>query len=119
MEKTKYQEMYAEQFTETEWKAMGGRIKDACKEKGYKLADLARFLGIETQQMYRISRGMNPCKSEYIYEISQLLDISTDELFFGMEKNDELQDIMMLCRNRSKEELRTACNILKALWGMG
>ena len=77
--------LYAEQFAEEQWKEMGERIKAACNDAGYKLSDLARLLGVEVRQVYRITKGELPCKSEYIYEFSQVLGVSTDYLFFGKE----------------------------------
>ena len=117
MKDAAYYEMHADQFTETEWKAMGSRIKECCKDAGYKNTDLARFLGIERQHMYRIMKGMLPCKSEYIYEIAQILGVSTDYLFFGDRRNKATFEIASLLEGRTPEQMETAKNILKAYFG--
>ena len=112
-----YYEMQAEQFSEKEWKEMGDRIKESCKAAGYKHTDLAGFLGIERQHMYRILKGMLPCKSEYIYEIAQILGVSTDYLFFGDKKSNTTFEITRLLDGRTPEQMETAKNILKAYFG--
>ena len=108
--------LYAEQFAEEQWKEMGERIKAACNDAGYKLSDLARLLGVEVRQIYRITKGELPCKSEYIYEFSQVLGVSTDYLFFGKEDAAHSR-ISDLCKNRTEEQLVTAYNILLAYFG--
>ena len=61
------------QFTEEERKAMGTRIREAREEAGMKQIDLATLLAIGKNQMYRIESGLTPCKTEYLFEISQIL----------------------------------------------
>ncbi len=109
-------ELYAEQFAEEQWRATGTRIKEACVGAGYKLSDMARLLGVEVRQIYRITNGELPCKSEYLYELCQVLGVSADYLLFGkVESQGDL--ITDLCRDRSEEQLETAYNILKAFFG--
>ena len=104
MKKNKECELYAKPFDEEEWRAMGLRISNACTEAGYNLSDLGRLLTVGRRQIYRIVSGELPCKSEYIYEFSQALGVSTDYLFFGDEE-PECAKISALCKGRTKKEL--------------
>lgn len=43
---------------------MGTRIREAREKLGMKQIDLATFLAIGKNQMYRIESGLTPCKTE-------------------------------------------------------
>lgn len=107
------------QFTEEEWKKMAQRIREARKKVGMKQVDLARWLAVGRNQMYRIENGQLPCKTEYLFEISQYLGVSLDYLYFGENEceSTELDEIIELCKGKEIKELRKAINILKAFWG--
>ena len=62
---------------------MGKRIKDKRKEKGFKAIDFADIIGIGKDQISRIENGKLPCKTEYLYIMSQVLEVSVDYLMFG------------------------------------
>lgn len=102
------------QFTEEEWKAMGTRIRELREESGMKQIDLAAFLAIGKNQMYRIENGLTPCKTEYLFEISQVLGVSLDYLYFGENECSEVGEIMEMCRGKGLKEIRKATLILKA-----
>ena len=117
MEKNVVREMYARQFIEKEWEAMGQRIKQARLNAGIKQVDLGRFLGIEKNQIYRIEKGVTPCKTEYLYEISQILGVSLDYLYFGKNEHSEVREVLELCKGKSLKELQKAADILRAFFG--
>lgn len=102
------------QFTEEEWRAMGTRIREAREKLGMKQIDLATFLAIGKNQMYRIENGQTPCKTEYLFEISQILGISLDYLYFGENECSEVGEIVEMCRGKGIKEIRKAVLILKA-----
>ena len=104
------------QFTEEERKAMGTRIREAREEAGMKQIDLATFLAIGKNQMYRIESGLTPCKTEYLFEISQILGISLDYLYFGENECSEVGEIVEMCRGKGLKELHKAKNILRAFF---
>lgn len=116
------------QFTETECEAMGRRIREAREKKGIKQIELALQLAIGKNQMYRIENGQTPCKTEYLYEIAQVLDVSLEYLFFGDQENREVsengltkkenlvQEMISLCRGKDLEEVHKALHILKAFF---
>ncbi len=101
------------QFTEEEWKAMGTRIREAREEAGIKQIDLATLLAIGKNQMYRIESGLTPCKTEYLFEISQILRISLDYLYFGENVCSEVGEIVEMCRGKGLKEIRKASDILR------
>lgn len=104
------------QFTEEERKAMGTRIREAREEAGMKQIDLATLLAIGKNQMYRIESGLTPCKTEYLFEISQILGISLDYLYFGENECSEVGEIVEMCRGKGLKELHKAKNILRAFF---
>ncbi|MBR1742820.1 MAG: helix-turn-helix transcriptional regulator [Lachnospiraceae bacterium] len=110
-------------LTDAELEAMGRRIREAREKKGVKQIELALQLAIGKNQMYRIESGQTPCKTEYLYEIAQVLDVSLDYLFFGnrdcktiTENDDAVQEIVSLCGGKDLETVHKALNILKAFF---
>lgn len=104
-------------FEEAEQVAMGIRICDAREEAGMTQQNLADMLGFENKnQVSRIERGVTPCKTKYLYEISQMFGLSLDYLFFGDEQKNNLREIMDLCKNKNEAELKKAAEILKVLF---
>lgn len=104
------------QFTEEEWKAMGTRIREAREEAGMKQIDLATLLAIGKNQMYRIENGQTPCKTEYLFEISQILGVSLDYLYFGENECSEVGEIVEMCRGKGLKEIHKAADILRAFF---
>lgn len=102
------------QFTDEEWRAMGTRIREAREEAGMKQIDLATILAIGKNQMYRIESGLTPCKTEYLFEISQILSVSLDYLYFGENECSGAGEIVEMCRGKGVKEIRKAVLILKA-----
>lgn len=76
-------------FTEDRIREMGKRIKDKRKEKGYKAIDFADIIGVGKDQLSRIENGKLPCKTEYLFIIAQVLEVSVDYLMFGSNNEDE------------------------------
>ncbi|RKI23493.1 XRE family transcriptional regulator [bacterium 1xD8-6] len=112
--KDKDYEKRCSSITEGEWRAMGTRIREAREKLGMKQIDLATFLAIGKNQMYRIESGLTPCKTEYIFEISQILGVSLDYLYFGENECSEVGEIVEMCRGKGVKEIRKAVLILKA-----
>lgn len=104
------------QFTEEECKVMGTRIREAREEVGMKQIDLATFLAIGKNQMYRIESGLTPCKTEYLFEISQILGVSLDYLYFGENECSGAGEIVEMCRGKGLKEIRKAADILRAFF---
>ena len=88
-------------------------------------------LAIGKNQMYRIENGKVPCKTEYLYEIAQVLDVSLDYLFFGKREGAEtsayveavdsenektVQEIVALCKGKDTATVHKALDILKVFF---
>lgn len=87
-------------FTESVMKTIGERIKTARKTKGYKAIDFADIIGIGKDQLSRIENGKVPCKTEYLFVISQLLDISVDYLMFGNVLGSDIEELVKIVGNK-------------------
>ena len=77
---------------------MGKRIKDKRKEKGFKAIDFADIIGIGKDQISRIENGKLPCKTEYLYIMSLVLEVSVDYLMFG-NRGDIGDELAILVSN--------------------
>jgi transcriptional regulator with XRE-family HTH domain len=110
----KIYEMYAEPYTQEEWKQTGARIKAACKKAGYKLSDVARHLGLLPKSLYKIIAGETECKTRYLYEISQLAEVSVDYLLFGAERIAGIEDIIVICQDISIKDMERVKKVLRA-----
>lgn len=75
---------------------MGKRIQDERRKKGYKAIDFADMIGIGKDQLSRIENGKVPCKLEYLYVITQLLQVSVDYLMFGEQEKEEDDNVIYL-----------------------
>lgn len=114
MEKEIIYEMYAEPYTEEERKLTGERIKAACKEAGYKLSDVAMYLGLIPKSFYKIVGGETECKTKYLYEISQLTGVSVDYLLFGSQRLEDFEDVISICQDISMKDMERVKKVLKA-----
>lgn len=69
-------------------KEVGLRVKKRAKELGYTGESLAEKMNVEYATISRIYRGLS-VKIEYIYELSEILNVSTDYLLKGNERDVE------------------------------
>lgn len=72
-------------------KEVGLRVKKRAKELGYTGDSLAEKMNVEYATISRIYRGLS-VKIEYICELSEILDVSTDYLLKGNE-SDKREDV--------------------------
>ena len=73
-------------------KLMGSRIQKARKWKNIKQRDVASLLGISSDHMSNIENGRVICKTEYLYILEQVLDVSVIYLFHGNDYANEVMD---------------------------
>ena len=104
-------------------KQVGLRIKKRAKELGYTVDSLAEKMNIEYATVSRIYRGLS-VKIEYIYELSEILGVSTDYLLKGNE-SDKTREIpssrdayMKFLSELSDKELEQAVMHVKISLGM-
>lgn len=76
-------------FTEDTMKDMGKRIQDARKNKGFKAIDFADIIGIGKDQLSRIETGKVACKTDYIFVIAKVLNVTSDYLLYGEAESDD------------------------------
>lgn len=76
-------------FTDEVVKNMGKRIQDERRKKGFKAIDFADIIGIGKDQLSRIENGKVICKTEYLYVMSQILQVSVDYILFGCQEDDD------------------------------
>lgn len=72
-------------------KEVGLRVKNRAKQMGYTVQSLAEKMNVEYATISRIYRGLS-VKIEYIYELSEILNVSTDYLLKGRE-SDKREDV--------------------------
>ncbi len=101
-------------LSEEKIKEMGRRIKNKRKEKGYKAIDFADIIGVGKDQLSRIENGKLPCKTEYLFIMSQVLDVSVDYLMFG-SGNDTVDELAVIAYKIPADLRGKAKKILEAL----
>lgn len=63
------------------------RIKDLCKEKGMKMDDLAKAVGISQPSLSNIANGKQMPRLETIEKISDALGVEVAEIFAPRNSN--------------------------------
>lgn len=104
-------------------KEVGSRVKKRAKELGYTVQTLADKMNLEYATVSRIYRGLS-VKIEYIYELSEILGVSTDYLLKGKkhsvisENKSDREAYMMFLSGLSDKELAQAVMLMKVSMGM-
>lgn len=84
---------------------IGKRIKESRVSKKIKSIDMAELIGIGKDQYSRIETGKVVCKLEYLFVISQYLEVSMDYLCFGIEANVVSCSIERKLQQMNKKQL--------------
>ena len=90
------------------------RIKTSREAAQISSQEMADLVGLGYEQYRRIERGIVLIKTEYLYVIAQVLDVSVDYLLYGAKTEMEHRKISKILNGLSLEELQRASNILKA-----
>ncbi len=103
-------------------KEVGLRVKKRAKDLGYTVQSLAEELHVEYATVSRIYRGLS-VKIEYIFDLSEILDVSTDYLLKGEDnkKREILPDrasCLSFLSGLSDEELAQTVMHAKVTLGM-
>ena len=64
-------------------KKFGGRIRDWRKKKGITQEQLSRMLNVSTNHLAKVETGGRYCSIELLQEISDCLNVGTDDLLNG------------------------------------
>lgn len=102
-------------FTDEVMRNMGKRIQTERKKKGFKAIDFADIIGIGKDQLSRIENGKAPCKTEYLYVMAQILQVSIDYIMFGKQEDKTDSDMIYIPATMSvaqKDKLRKIVKIL-------
>jgi transcriptional regulator with XRE-family HTH domain len=102
-------------FTDEVMRNMGKRIQIERRNKEIKAIDFADIIGIGKDQLSRIENGKVPCKIEYLFVISQVLEVPVDYIMFGKQEDEIDNDVISVPSTMSagqKEKLRKIITIL-------
>lgn len=100
-------------FTDEVMRNMGKRIQTERKKKGFKAIDFADIIGIGKDQLSRIENGKVPCKTEYLFVISQILEVSIDYIMNGNdEKETHFIEIIGRMDGRKREKAMQIIQII-------
>lgn len=70
-------------------KAVGRRIKERRMELGYTQEQLSELCGISTSYLGHIERGARTISVNMLYTLSEILNMSTDEILFDSFTTDD------------------------------
>jgi transcriptional regulator with XRE-family HTH domain len=104
-----------ELFTDEVMRNMGKRIQTERRNKGVKAIDFADVIGIGKDQLSRIENGKVPCKTEYLFAISQVLDISLDYIMFCRWKDENDNDIISMLETMTTAQKEKLIRIIRIL----
>ncbi len=96
-------------------KAVGSRIQQMRKRHNMTQYQLAESLDYANErQLQRIENGKTACSVDKLMEISQILDVSTDYLLFGI-KGAEEGDILEIFNGISEGEKAYLLKVLRVI----
>ncbi|RDY30243.1 helix-turn-helix domain-containing protein [Lachnotalea glycerini] len=76
-------------FDAEQIKIMGERIKNARIKSGLTQREVADELGVTSEMVIRIEKGKSACKTDHIFVLCQLFNISADYLLSGKKLQKE------------------------------
>lgn len=100
-------------------KIVGKRIKETAQSRGYTAEKLAEITGNGIHTINRIYQGVS-VRPEYICQISQVLDVSTDYLLLGkkdrMEEKPNREEIFRILGSLDDTKLIKLASAVKILY---
>lgn len=101
-------------------KEMGKRIADKRREVGMTQEEMAEELHIARNQYCKMETAKVVPKLEYLVMLSGILCVSLDYLVFSEQAKDEkaavIEDIELVCKGRSVEELQMVLRVVNAMF---
>ncbi len=73
-------------FDAEQVKAMGNRIREERIKSGLTQKSVADELGITSEMVIRIERGKSGCKTDHLFVLCQLFQVSADYLLTGRKE---------------------------------
>ena len=96
--------------------AMGERIRRLRESTGLTMGDIADVLGISDDMMGRLENGRSTIKTEHIFVLAQLYDVSAHYIMFGEDERILTNEIDKLCFGKNREILSKAYDMLNILF---
>lgn len=69
------------------YQGIGKRIKQLREEKGYSQRELAAQINMEKEMLMAFEDGRMRIFADHISKLSEVLEVTTDYLIYGNEKN--------------------------------
>ncbi len=92
-----------------------GRVRALTKAKGYKLKEVAHYVGVEPPTMTQWMKGIRGCKLEYRLKIAHFLDSTLDYIDHGIEGITKGHVPVISIHSPSEQELKAlACYLGRA-----
>lgn len=95
---------------------MGKRIRELREKADLDLIYVANVLGIGDDMMARLENGRSTLRTEHIYVLSRLYDVSAHYIMFGEDEKILLKEIDNMCFGKNDEMLKKAIEILRILF---
>ncbi len=112
------------EFQKDFWEKVGQRIINRRKQLGMTRDQLSDFLQITYKGLSQIERGEHGCSVARLIQISNILNLSLDDLLFGKHElsEHELEQIHtargridLLLENRTETQLNSIYHVLLAI----
>lgn len=96
--------------------AMGKRIRELREESGLAMGEIAEVLGISDDMMGRLENGRSTIRTEHIFVLAQLFDVSAHYIMFGKDERILTEEIDKLCFGKNREILCKAYDMLTIMF---
>lgn len=88
---------------DTEWEAVGERLRNAREYRGYSQEEIANYLGISRSSVSLMENGARKVDSIELRKLARLYDVTTDELIGATDESIEnREEIKMVARAASE-----------------
>ena len=97
---------------------IGNKIKTHRKQKGYTQEQLAEMLNVSTHTISRYECGRNFPSHEHMLQLSEILDLSMDDSYYGYHKLSEsisIDELNDLLKTLSPNNQKIAILVMKYL----
>ena len=95
-----------------DYKLMGERIKQARKIKRYTQAQISEIIDMSSKNFSQLERGETGISVPTLISLCRALEVSTDYILFGVEKNTQHSSISRMLSELNEEQQLYAEKIL-------
>ena len=108
-----------EEFQKDFWKNVGQRITVRRKQLGMTRDQLSFIINISEKGLGQLERGEHGCSVARLIAITNILNMSLDELIFGKHELEQIRTargrIDLLLENRTETQLNSIYHVLLAI----